>query len=393
MGSTIDWSVPPTETVVSTAAVKLLTCTLSAPVSDTPGSPTATVPLRLAANPAEVTSSAPWPSVTDSTAVVPATKLSEALASPARTTTAPAESTPRSNVMSAVRLCPATVKVAARTSTRRYGPAGRSPTAAAPVLTATARPPVKVIPVIAVVSWETVRRPATPAAVIVRSPATPVAVSRFVGPVAVMARVPPEAAIRVLLTPPIVTRATSTVVKLIDWPPMVRLSGPPVTRTYWLPVTVLSPRLREPEKASPGTVMLKVPDRVAVIASVASTKVSDPVPPVKDAIGAPPSANWRLRLATVTVKPVPVRVNARSAVSCWPRTATVRPTPLTDTWSVPDAETWAAVNRIVTSPEPSANATVSSTSASKALTRTTNAPLTATPGKPVRATVPRASSA
>ena len=376
--------------VVSTSCPVVFTCTERAPVRDTFGTAIETVPVRFAANPVEVTSRAPEPLET-----LTATRFTDAPVTPTRRTIEPAASTPRCTETVAPRLRLPTVSVAPA-STRRYGPAGRSPTADAPVLTARLRGPVKARPVMAVVRLVTVSRPATPEAVTVtvRSPDMPAALRRLVAP-SVMETVPPEAWMRVVVTPASVTRANSKVVNDTDCPARVSPTGDPVTLTYPA-LAVLRPRLRSPLKARPGSAMVRVPVSVAARVLAASSNVSVLVVPVpvKVASVAPPAVNTMLRLATATVKPLPVLVKVRSAVSCWPSTATVRPTPLNFRYEVvPVATSSGAVNVMATVPEPSAKSIVSATATWKVLTRTTNEPLTATPGKPVNATAPRASSA
>ena len=111
--------VPPTVTLVATAAVVVFTASDSAPDRLTPaGSVTATVPDSRPASPAAEDTSRPVPPVSR-TPFAPAPKARSTADRPTVVTTAPAPSVARWTTTSAVRLAPWTVSVRCVPSTRR----------------------------------------------------------------------------------------------------------------------------------------------------------------------------------------------------------------------------------------------------------------------------------
>ena len=124
----------------------------------------------------------------------------------------------RSTARSAVRVWPATVRVAPRRTTRTYGPAGRPWTGVDAVLTATETAPLSARPGTVVVTVAA-SSPATPAAPRVRVPTTP-ARTKVPGPTC---RPPPETVRRVVEVAPEEVRSMPKV-PLTCWLPIVRVA-------------------------------------------------------------------------------------------------------------------------------------------------------------------------
>ena len=381
-----------------TAAPVLFAWTTSAPVTVTPGTVTAMVPPSWSAMPVEVSRMRPLPSVSVATGVVPAVSVSPTWLATTRTTVAPACVVERSKARSPVRVCPPRVRAAPSASTRTYGPAGRSPTVAAPVLRATRTvPTVRTEPRPPPSVTRADRRPEIPAADSTRVPATWSRVTKSVPP-AVRTRPPPVISSRVTGVPPTVERSTVSVPACTCWPATTRSSPVAETRKYGpagTPPTVAGVVLRASEteevlSETPGTCRAMLP--VSVPLTPVLPKVQVPAPPVRSAA----SPSERDRPEKRRLKPsVSFVSSSRFAVRVWPRAPTVRPVPVTETYGAEvDVAFSVSEKASTTSSPPSPNEiVVGATRAVVWLTRTRTVPPSVTPAKPTSSRVPRTSSA
>ncbi len=368
-GSTRATSASPTRIEVSTATPVLLARTSNVPVKDTPVTAMVTVPRTDTARPAAVTTSAPW---TDPTCTGP--RSMDPLAIPTANRVAPAVSTPLVIVRSAVIACPATVTVVPRACTRRNGADESTSTV---TLVAKPRPAT-----FEVMVAET--DPRTPVAVTSKDPVIAVADSRTVLPLWIWKR-PLSMAIVVVDTPATVTRCTVRASAAICWPAMVSEAFVAVSHTCWAALgsaSVNRSRAKLPVRATPGRVAVRVPDSDPVTEVAETVRV--PADPVFAKVSVEPTA--KLRLLTVTVVVAAETAKETSAVNDWPSAAMVRPVP-DNTSAAP------ASNTTSTWPLPSPRSMVSDTAAAKVLRRSRIRPEAVTPGTPVSATMPVASTA